>query len=364
MIYLLLYNIMGIHNLNKFLKKNCPKVFNEVHISEYGFKKVAIDTSLYLCKFKAVYGDKWISAFINLIASLRKNEVHCVFVYDSGSPPEKQAEKDSRLESRQKLQHKIDELEDAMKLYHSTNEISPVLSQFYGKKMKKVSPTRVLLSSKPEKIDMKLVEEWISKTKNQILNITSEDFQMTKELFKILNVPILNAPLEAEKFCSDLCRKGLVDAVLSEDTDVLAYGSPKFLSKIDTTKETYIEINYEYMLEELNLSKEQFLDLCIMCGCDYNKNIYKVGPEKAYLYLKKHSSIENIESNLKLDISVLNHVRTRELFTNFEVVEDIKIPYCGRPDFNVLIKFIKDHNIVINMEYIKKSFDPKITILE
>jgi flap endonuclease-1 len=355
---------MGIHNLNKFLKNKCPMIYNEVHISNYGFKKVAIDTSLYLCKFKAAYGSRWISAFINLIASLRKNEVHCVFIYDTGSPPEKQAEKDSRAESRKKLQHKIDELEYAMKEYHTTNEISPVLQEFYGKKMKKVSPTRVLLSNKPEKVDMKLVEEWISKTKNQILNITKEDFEITKELFQILNVPTLNAPLEAEKFCSDLCRKGLVDAVLSEDTDVLAYGSPKFLSKIDTTRESYIEIDYDYMLEELKLTKEQFLDLCIMCGCDYNKNIYKVGPEKAYSYLKKYGSIEDIESNMKLDISILNHIRMRELFTNFEIVEDIKIPYCGKPDFNVLIKFIKEHNIVINMDYIKESFEAKIVICE
>ena len=84
---------MGIKNLNVFLRKNCPKVFEEIHISEYAYKKVAIDTSLFLCKYKAIYGEKWLVAFINLVSILRKNEIHCVFIYDNGSPPEKEEEK-------------------------------------------------------------------------------------------------------------------------------------------------------------------------------------------------------------------------------------------------------------------------------
>ena len=80
---------MGIHDLNKFLRSQCPSVFEEIHISEYSYKKVAIDTSLYMCKFKVLYGDDWLSAFLNLVACLRRQNVHCVFIFDSGSPFEK-----------------------------------------------------------------------------------------------------------------------------------------------------------------------------------------------------------------------------------------------------------------------------------
>ena len=54
-----------------------------------GCKKIAIDISLYMCKYKAIYGDNWLYAFLKLISSLRKNEIHCVFIYDNGAPPEK-----------------------------------------------------------------------------------------------------------------------------------------------------------------------------------------------------------------------------------------------------------------------------------
>ena len=80
---------MGISCLHKFLRKNCPEVYQEIHLSKYAFKKIAIDISLYLFKYKTIFGDRWISAFINLVSCMRRNNIHCVFIYDTGSPPEK-----------------------------------------------------------------------------------------------------------------------------------------------------------------------------------------------------------------------------------------------------------------------------------
>ena len=45
---------MGIKNLNNLLRKKCPHVFVETHLSEYAFKKLAVDVSLFMCKFKAI----------------------------------------------------------------------------------------------------------------------------------------------------------------------------------------------------------------------------------------------------------------------------------------------------------------------
>jgi flap endonuclease-1 len=358
---------MGIRNLNKFLKNNCPSVYEEIHISEFAFKKVGIDTSLYMCKFKAIYGqEKWITAFLNLVACLRRNEVHCVFIYDTCAPIDKAEERADRAEKREVLQKKVSDLESAIEKYYSTNEIDEILIDFHNKKIKKTSPIKSLLNTKAidNKIDIEQIEEWLEATRRQILNITPEDFQLTKELFKILNVPFYQAPTEAEKFCSYLCRNNIIDAVLSEDTDVLAYGAPLFLSKIDTVKETCMMIKHEDILNELECDYNKFLDLCIMSGCDYNKNIYKVGPEKAFKYLQKYGSIEEIGKNTSHDISVLKHERVRELFTKYEDTDVVKIPYCGQPDFDILMNFIKSNNINTNCEYIKKSFIHNVVVFE
>jgi 5'-3' exonuclease len=353
---------MGINNLNKFLRNNCPIVYEEIHISEYSFKKVAIDISLYLCKFKTICGDRWLSAFINLVACLRKNEVHCVFIYDSGAPPEKDEERKERAAQRAKQEQRVSLLEKAIQDFHISGHIDEILTELYKRRSKKNDYPPRLMKTVSANIDMCFIQEAVQKMREQILIIKPEDFQKTKDLFDILNVPYFNAPLEAETTCADLCKRGLVDAVLSEDTDVMAYAAPSFLSRINTTNGTCTRIKYSDILENLNLKSEEFLDLCIMCGCDYNKNIFRVGPEKAYKHIQQYSSIEGISSNTELDISILNHIRGRELFRDYEQVS-YKIKYCGRPDFQKLEEFIFKNNINCSIEGLKKSFTHQTTIV-
>ena len=262
---------MGIKDLSKFLHDKCPEIFEPIHISEYHFRKVAIDTSLYLCNYKALYQDKWLGAFIRLISCLRENEIHCVFIYDSGYPPEKESERKERADARFKLEERICRLEEAVENYYSSGEIDQILIDFQNKKG---TARKSIL--RPNSINIKGIEYYVKKMRNQLFSISPQDFATTKQLFDILQVPYFNAPLEAETMCSDLCIQGKVDAVLSEDTDVLAYGAPVFLTKMNTLNGTCIRVKHPELLENLGMTADEFLDFCIMCGTDYNKNIFKV----------------------------------------------------------------------------------------
>lgn len=359
---------MGIKSLSKFLRDKYPNVFEEIHISEYAYKKVAIDISLYLCKFKTVCGINWVSAFINLVTCLRKNDVHCVFIYDTSSPVEKSEEKAKRREQNDKSDEKVYQLEEALEHYYKTNQVQKILIEL-DEKRKIKTPPKILKKDKQEdkedkKINIKLVEQEILRLRQQVLHITVEDFELTRKLFDILNVPYYNAPMEAETTCSDLCKREIVDAVLSEDTDVLAYGTPTFLCKIDTSESKCLRVNKENLLNELGLTYDEFLDFCIMCGTDYNKNIFKIGPDKAYKLIKQYSSIENINKNAHIDISILNHNRVREIFKNYQILDIKQIPYCGCPNFDELKILINKHNLNLNLEKLKKSFTTDIVIID
>jgi len=348
---------MGIHNLNKFLRTKCPQVFKDIHISEFAYKKVAIDITLFLCKFKAVCGEKWVSAFINLVSSLRRNEIHCVFIFDNGAPIEKTAEKEERRKQQENIKKKVFDLENALEKFKNTNQIDNILIELHNKLTPSEKTQKRLLGNNTNSIDMNAVENKIKKMKNYILNICAEDFVLARKLFDILNVPYYSAPLEAECACADLCRRGIVDAVLTEDTDVLAYGSPIFLSKIDTSNDTCVQIIYSEVLEALKITSSEFLDLCIMFGCDYNKNINKVGIETSYKYILEFKSIDEIEKKKKLDVSILNHKRTRELFTQYEKIKIESIPFCGCPNFDNLQKLIFDYKLHgLNFSKIKSHF--------
>lgn len=331
---------MGIKNLNKFLREKCPEVFQTIHISEYSFKKVAIDISLYMHKFKAIAGKRWLSAFLNLVASLRRNNIHAVFVFDGKSPSEKDEERAKRREQREKLEKYIFELQEAVQEYHNTGAVPDILMKMWQRRR---SPKRLLGKSKT--INMEWVLEKVAQKSNQLIEISPQDFQTVKDLFNILQVPCVTAPWEAEKMCAKLCIDGIVDAVLSEDTDVIAYGAPVFITKIDTSQDTAIVINNTKVLNELDITSSQLLDLCIMCGTDYNTNIYRVGAHTAYKKLLKFKDIEGIQANTSLDVSVLKYNRVRELFTIFEDYSINSIPYCGSPNYDKLLSFILTHKV-------------------
>ena len=354
---------MGIKSsFNSFLRDTCPEIFEPIHISEYSFMKVAIDISLYMHKFKAVCGDRWLSAFINLIASLRRNEIHCVFIFDGCAPPEKLGEQAKRRNTREKLDQNLFDLEEAFSDYNKTGVVAKCLSDLYERSQ----PSKRLLSKRTDKIDMDWIEKKIEQKRGQLYNVTSEDFDHAKELFRILQVPYYTAPEEAEKMCAAACIAGYVSAVLSEDTDVMAYGAPVFLTKIDTGSDTCVRITHSKVLESLKLNKDQFLDLCIMCGTDYNPNIPKIGSKSAYKRIIQHGDIDQIATETALDTSVLNHKRVRQLFTEFEIENSVlfKIPFCGTPDFLSLEKFIAMHKIYLNIDKLRKNFTHNVVVFE
>ena len=344
---------MGITDLNVLLKSECPDVFEDIHISEYAFKKVAIDTSLYLQTFKASMGSQWLSAFIRFVACLRHNELHCVFIYDGGAHPEKELERKERKKKRMKRVEDQEHLETDLDSFLTGGPMSEKLEKFYNK-FDPPKPQSMLLRPLPRSFNKELLQEKVQEERAK-MDISSDDFEITKELFDILNVPWYVAPLEAETICSDLCRRGKVDAVLSRDTDVLAYGSTVLVSDLNTRTGVCRRVCHSKILDSLELSAESFLDLCIMCGTDYNKRIRGIGPKIAFKLIKEHKSIDAIADNTSHDTSILNHTRSRQLFTEYEQMTE-KIPYCAPPDFEKLKKFVLNQGINMNVDTLRSCF--------
>lgn len=52
------------------------------------------------------------------------------------------------------------------------------------------------------------------------------------------------------------------------------------------------------MLEGLGLTHAQFIDLCILMGCDYTSNIRGIGPKSALTLIKKYGDIEHVLENI------------------------------------------------------------------
>jgi flap endonuclease-1 len=344
---------MGIKNLTSYLRKNYPDIFETIHISEYKHQKIAVDTSLYVCNFKALYGEGWLRTMLVFIGNLRYHGVHPVFIFDTGYPPEKQKERDERRENRAKTDERIARLEDAIEKYKSEGVVDDILREFQER--------RKLVIKGERGINLPLIVSTIDKMKKQLFIVGPEDFQKLKVLLKILGVPFYDAPLEGETMCADLCKRGIVSAVLTEDSDVLVVGTKVFLSKLNTKDYTCERVVLEKLMEVLEMTDEEFLHLGIMFGTDFNPNIPNIGPVKAMSLIKKYKNIDNIGS--VMDISMLNHERVVDIFRNYEKSKE-NIEYCGSVDFQGLAEYIFKHNLNIEVEYLKRYFIQEVVFEE
>ena len=55
-----------------------------------------------------------------------------------------------------------------------------------------------------------------------------------------------------------------------------------------------IEIKLDEVLSGLGLTMDEFVDLCILCGCDYCERIEGIGCIKAYQLIKEYKTIEKV----------------------------------------------------------------------
>jgi flap endonuclease-1 len=191
------------------------------------------------------------------------------------------------------------------------------------------------------------VEE-IDKQNKRLVKVTKRHVDECKELLKHMGIPFVSAPCEAEAQCAELAKGGKVYAVGTEDMDALTFGSTVLLRHMtfsEARKMPIKEFHVDKVLEGLELTMDQFVDLCILLGCDYCEKIRGVGPKNAIKLVQDHKSIEEIVKHVdgKKHSVPENwpYEQARRLFTNPEVTpaSDIDLKW-EKPDEEALIKFM------------------------
>jgi flap endonuclease-1 len=112
----------------------------------------------------------------------------------------------------------------------------------------------------------------MNKFSKRTLRVTRQHAQDCKTLLKLMGIPTLDAPCEAEAQCAALCKAGIVYATATEDMDALCCGSPTLVRRLtfsEARKQPVLEYRLDQVLEGLQLNMTQFVDLCILCGCDF-----------------------------------------------------------------------------------------------
>ncbi|XP_012088805.1 flap endonuclease 1 [Jatropha curcas] len=316
---------MGIKGLTKLLADNAPKAMKEQKFESYFGRKIAIDASMSIYQFLIVVGrtgsemltneagevTSHLQGMFNRTIRLLESGMKPVYVFD-GQPPDLK---------KQELAKRYSRRADA------TEDLAQALETG--------------------------IKEDIEKYSKRTVKVTKQHNEDCKRLLRLMGVPVIEAPSEAEAQCAALCKSGKVYAVASEDMDSLTFGAPRFLRHLmdpSSRKIPVMEFEIKKILEELNLNMDQFIDLCILSGCDYCDSIRGIGGLTALKLIRQHGCIETILENINRDRYQIPddwpYQEARRLFKEPLVLTDGEEPEIKwtAPDEEGLIAFLVNEN--------------------
>ena len=238
---------MGIPRLNRLLRsQGSASSIRLISLNALRGSRLVIDSSIYLYKYLAE--GCFVENLYTLSTRLRQFGIAALFVFDGKPPHEKQEEISRRFDRKTQCKAQYQEL---IKRY---NEMGPC----------------------PAKHKMKYELE---KLKRQFVRLSPEDLQLAKDLVLACGLQIYDAVGEADAVCARLVRAGVVDACLSEDTDLFPLGCPVVLRHLSLSDSTVLRYDLSGILKDLNMSFEEFRDVCVASGCDYNDSSNRSIPE-------------------------------------------------------------------------------------
>jgi len=229
---------MGIHNLNRFLLDKCTtESISKKHMKILSGKTIAVDTSIYLYKFTA--SNLLIENMYLLITIFKYYNITPIFVFDGKPPDEKKQILKKRLIDKIIAEKKYNELKDKI---------------------------NIILDMK----DKKELEVEIDSLKKQFIRIKDSDIKSVKELMDYCNVVYYDAPGEADQLCAKLVIDKKAWACLSDDMDMFVYGCTRVIRHISLLNHTVIFYNINGILRELKMSMNDFREIMVISGTDYN----------------------------------------------------------------------------------------------
>jgi len=195
--------------------------------------------------------------------------------------------------------------------------------------------------------------EGIMKYAQAATRLTEDILTQSKELLNYMGIPVIQAPSEGEAQCAYLCKKGLVYATASQDSDSLLFGSPKLVKNLSISgKRKLPRTNQYYELKpelielkeiesKLKLTREQLIIVGLLVGSDFNPGIKGIGPKKALDLVKKKKTLENVLNVVKWD-SVVPIEKIYDFYLN-PPVKDFEIEF-KKIQRDKIIKFLVDEH--------------------
>lgn len=323
---------MGIKgNFKNTIRSKWPSCFSNMYYSDLENKKIAIDIIGVIYKYKKTVGEEaWFNIFTSYLDNFTKNNINICLVFEGTSPIEKGREKENRKSEKEKQKCRLDKMRNCRDKLLEDGIVTNDCVDFMAAKH---TPSRAVYTFiiedriVPELFSFEEVlsslNNDIEKLEKQATNIAEQDFDLVKQYCNEKGIVWIDATGEAETTCASLCINNFVDYVLSDDSDLIALGCPRILTKQKLCFECF---DLKKFLDLSGLTMNQLVDWAILCGTDYNDSIPRVGAVNALKFIIKYGSIEKYleEAQVEPQAQVnLRFERVRQIFDSSTTIIDI-----------------------------------------
>lgn len=261
---------MGIYQLNRYLNARCPKSIREMPLGELRDKTIVIDASIYMYKYAGE--QRLIEGMYQLISTLLYYSITPLFIFDGAPPAEKKALLEQRNTQKRRAKH-----------------------EYY---------TIIESLDASDVVGIKRARCELSKLQKKFARITKKDYSDICELMECFGVQYLRAEKEADELCAKLVMDGKAWACMSEDTDMFVYGCPRVLRYVSLMHCTCVLYDTKSILAEINMSQQEFREVCVLSGTDYNyKASRETSLQKTFMYYNNYMKWRSLQSSSALQSS-------------------------------------------------------------
>jgi flap endonuclease-1 len=184
--------------------------------------------------------------------------------------------------------------------------------------------------------------------------LTRDMIDQAGVLLRLMGLPVLTAPSEAEAQTAHMAARGDVWAAVSKDYDSLLFGATRLVRFLTISGKEFLPskgafrpitpelIELHAMLQALGLTRAQLVDLALLVGTDFDPGVKGIGPKKALALVREHGAIEHMPAGIRDEVGPWTEA-VRAIYLAPDVTDryDLGFRAC---DADAVVRFLSEEH--------------------
>ncbi|WNY26504.1 flap endonuclease-1 [Methanolapillus ohkumae] len=173
----------------------------------------------------------------------------------------------------------------------------------------------------------------------------------SKMLLSMMGIPIVESPSEGEAQAAFMLEQKSVDYVSSQDYDAFIFGAPLVIRNLTVSgkrklpgKNVYVDVapekvDFQKNLARLGITKEQFIDIALLVGTDFNKGLERVGAKTGLKLIREKGTFEAVLRSKEKEDLIPEFQKAKAFFEHPPVTRDYVLRW-EKADADKMVEFL------------------------